>query len=196
MKKLLSKRVISLAIAIVMAVSIFALSASAASPEVGFAPGTNAQFWFKYDTLDPDYDQYPQELTIDDEPYEFTLGNNTIQEYVFKGSYYVITTHPQYFGTTYDYDDQNNAEYVMNFRDILVYNPQTQRYDENCFEDGFLTVPAGYAVLDEDDNPIYLQCMVYSIIEDINDTPPIPFEADWNGSVVYLAIPVPFPSAV
>jgi hypothetical protein len=184
MQKSISKKLFALVLAVMMSVSVFAVSASAASPGVGVYP--NTQLWFE-DTAFTS--EYPQILDIDDgsevEPWDFTLGDNTIQKFVQDGSDYVITTHPQYFGTTYNYDDEANAQYVMNIRNILVYNPTNGRYEEGGHDGGFYIFPTASKQYNAEHEP-YLECLVYSSIINIETEEVI--DAAWNGDTIYLKI--------
>jgi hypothetical protein len=100
MQKSISKKLFALALAVMVSVSLFAATASAASPGIGVMP--NTQLWYEDTALTS---EYPQVLDIDDgavvEPWDFTLGNNTIWKFVQNGSDYVFFTCSQYFGTTY-----------------------------------------------------------------------------------------------
>jgi hypothetical protein len=181
-----NKRVISLAIAVIMAVSILSLSASASGSSVGLAPPVNSQLWYTNTTFTT---QFPQNLLIGTTTYNFTLGNNTIQEYFYDSasSNYVVSVHPQFFGTAVplDYDDQTNAYYIMNITEILVYDSEATTYVD-CFSDGVAVISAKLA-LPSPSTPVYLQCMVYSTIVDVRTGATQP--AAWNGKVVYLQIP-------
>ncbi|MDR2359767.1 MAG: hypothetical protein LBD85_00585 [Oscillospiraceae bacterium] len=194
MKQFSKKRLTSLILAVMMTVSTIALSAyangglSAETPEVGWAPGENAQFWY----TDPELDvQYPQTLAIESTPYNFTLGNNTIQEYFYDSDNdnFVASLHPQYFGTAVpiDYDDQDDAYYIMNITSILVYNSKAAQHSYvECLSRGVAVIPRAYA-LPSLTSPRYFQCMVFATITDIRTG--VQFDADWNGKVIYLEIP-------
>ena len=187
MKKILSAMFVLL-LAAVIAASVFTASASAASadPGVGLAPGINAQFWFTDTGLTT---QYPQKLTINGAIYNFTLGNNTIQEYWYNSATktYVVSAHPQFFGTAIpiDYDEQANAYYIMNITEILVHDTSTDTYVD-CFDKGVAIIPAEYAQ-ENPDEELYLECLVYSTIVDVRTG--AESDADWNGVTVYLQIP-------
>jgi hypothetical protein len=183
-KTLTSKKILALVLALAMAFSVMAVSAYAASDGVGVP--TNTQLWYADTSL---FDQYTQTLDIKNNlglivSTEFDLGVNTIQRFVLDGSTYILATHPQYFALSKDYDDQANAQYIMEIRTILVLNPATGRYEE-CYADGFAEIPAAYA-LPSQANPSYFQCIIYSSILNVS-TGEI-FDADWNGAVVYLEI--------
>jgi hypothetical protein len=180
-KTLTSKKILALVLALAMAFSVMAVSAYAASDGVGVAPLT--QLWYTNTSFS---DEYPQELDIKNSsglivPTEFELGNNTIQKFVLDGSTYVLATHPQYFGLG-SYDDESTAQYIMEIRNILVWDGY--KYVD-CFTDGFAEIPAAYA-LPSQANPLYFRCLVYSSI--LNVATGEIFDADWNGTPVYLKI--------
>ena len=186
-QKSISKKLFALVLAVMMPVSVSALSVSAAAGDGGVSP--NTQLWFDATTLDLDEDQYPQTLDIEEDgvtsPWDFTLGNNTIRKFVQDGTDYFFITHPQYFGPTYNYDDADIAQYFMIIRDILVYNPTNGRYEEGYDDLGFGVFPVESTQYNRDDAP-YLECLVYSSIIDI-ETREV-FDAAWNGDTVYLKI--------
>jgi hypothetical protein len=195
MKWFSKKRLTSLILAVMMTVSAIALSAYAnggLSAEVpvedgdGLAPGTNAQFWYMNPALNV---QFPQSLPIGSATYNYTLGNNTIQEYFRDrtAGTYVVSFHPQFFGTTNppNYDDQNYAYYIMNITAFLVYDKESSYVD--CFSNGVAVIPEAYVINDEEENTTYFRCMVYSIIIDVRTGAQI--DAKWNGKVIFLQIP-------
>jgi hypothetical protein len=175
-----------LLLAAVITGSLFTATAATAGPGAGFAPGTNVQFWYTNTGLTT---QYLQQLTIDGKIYDFTLGNNTIQEYFYNSAdgNYVISVHPQFFGTVIppDYDEQDYARYIMNITEILVYDTTSSTYVD-CFAEGIGIIPVSYA-LPSPTNPLYLQCMVFSTIADV--TTGAKSVAAWNGKPIYLEIP-------
>jgi hypothetical protein len=194
MKQFSKKRLTSLILAVVMTVSAFALSAyangglSADAPEVGWAPGENAQFWYTNTALDV---EFMQELTISGTLEMLPSGRNTIQEYVHinnaSGNFYAITTHPQYYGTTQDYDDQVDAQYVMQITGLYVWDKVANGYVD-CFATDFGIIPAKYAVAEPtEEDPGYFQCAVFAKIMNL-ETGAV-FDADWNDSKIYLEIP-------
>lgn len=157
-------------------------------PGEGFAPGTNAQFWFTKDTFVVSDDEYPQQLTIGTTTYDFKLGRNTIQEYFKTGDNYVITLHPQFFGTLTppNYDDQTYAYYVMNITDIFVLDPATSSDFYQCYTNGIGIIPAKYA-LTNPEGVKYLICTVNGSIADVRTGTQI--APAWNGKEIYLQIP-------
>ena len=161
-------------------------------PGEGLAPGTNAQFWFKYDTLVESDDEYPQQLTIGTTTYDFKLGRNTIQEYFHTGTNYVITLHPQFFGTKLpiNYDDQTYAYYVMNITDIFVRDPATSADYYDCYTNGIGIIPDKYVVTDPITYAKYLICAVNGSIADVRTGTQI--APAWNGKDIYLKVPSTF----
>ena len=187
MSKLFSKRAIILTLAVAMTAGLFAVSANAEAP--GFAPGVNAQFWYSNTDLNAEFQQRLQIGGVTVTP---PLGRNTIQEYIHintgsSNNFYAITTHPQYFGTTTNYDDQVTAKYVLEITGLYVWNEDTNGYVD-CFGTGFGIIPASYAVeLPTAADPGYFQCEVFAQIMNL-DTGEV-FNADWNGATAYLEIP-------
>ncbi|MDR1065724.1 MAG: hypothetical protein LBL25_05085 [Oscillospiraceae bacterium] len=186
MKKLLSKRVISLAIAVVMAVSLFALSASAASPGIGVKP--NTELWWADDTLaTPFY----VDLVIDGETETFEIGINTIQEFVLEGSNYVISTHPQYFGGN-DPDDEAGAWWVFQLSSISVWDEQNQSWTGNLLRGGEARIRSGFALPDPITDPQYFLCQVEGTIFYVGPDPdpdPVPADIPVYWETAYLEIP-------
>jgi hypothetical protein len=196
MKWFSKKRLTSLILAVMMTVSAIALCAYAMTPEVpvedgdGYAPGTNAQFWYSDAGLSA---EFAQRLIISGVAETRPLGRNTIQEYIHinngNDDFYAITTHPQYFGTAYpyDYDDQIYAKYVLEITGLYVWDDEENGYVD-CFETGFGIIPTEYAIeLPTATDPGYFQVEVYAKIINL-DTGAV-FNADWNGAVAYLEIP-------
>jgi hypothetical protein len=190
MKKAINKKMLALIISVAMSVSLFTLPVNAAADDgVGISP--NTQLWY----TDTEFvGEYEQTLDIDfgggvATPTVFTLGDNTIQKFILDSidgvPTYVISAHPQYFGTSSppNYDDEATAQYIMHIDDILVLNPITGKY-EKCFANGIARIPAMYALPKAD--PTYLQCVVYSSI--LNDDTGLEFDAAWNGAIMYLQI--------
>ena len=185
MQKSISKKLFALVLVAMMLVSVSALSVSAATADPGVGIPPNTQLWYEDTDLTV---EYPQELDIEEDgvtsPWDFTLGNNTIQKFVQVGTEYLFTPHPQYFGPTYNYDDEDTAQYVMEIRNILVYNPTNGRYEEG-YDQGIYKFPVASTQYNRDGDP-YLEALVYSSIVDV-DTEEV-FDAAWNGDTVYLKI--------
>ena len=193
MSKLFSKKAIILTLAVAMTAGLFAVSANAEAP--GYAPGVDAQFWYTNIGLDEVFEQDFDFSWGIDVPQP--LGNNTIQEYVHivdtNDDFYVVTTHPQYFGVEDDYDDQVGAEYVMQITGLEVYDERGGLHD--CFETGFGKIPAEYAVMFQTPTPEgfvgYFQCEITSKIIDLA-TGEVNL-ANWSDddprTIIYLAIP-------
>jgi hypothetical protein len=184
-KKKSTRAAVAFALALVMALSMCVVSASAATTDgdVGIAPDT--QLWFS----DEDFiGQYTQDLDVTTggatTSMTFDLGVNTIQKFVLdEKNNYSITVHPQYFGPSEDpYDDEVNAQYVMNIMDISVFDGA---YYQNVFSSGAAIVPSRWAQENEKGD-LYLQCRVRSDIYDIEEEEH--FDADWNDKVVYLQV--------
>ncbi|MDR1330330.1 MAG: hypothetical protein LBK23_12095 [Oscillospiraceae bacterium] len=184
MKRYVNKRVISLALAVVMAVSLFALSASANG--IGVPPGAN--LWWPDDTFSA---PFYVDLVIDGETEEFELGPNTIQEFVREGSNYVISTHPQYFGGV-DYDDEANAWWVFQLSTISVWDDQNQEWTGNLLRGGEAKIWGGYALPDPIGDPVYFLCQVEGNIFYVGPDPspdPIPDDISIFWEQAYLQIP-------
>jgi hypothetical protein len=184
-KKKSTRAAVAFALALVMALSMCVVSASAATTDgdVGIEP--NTQLWY---TDNEFKGQYTQILNISSggvvSPWQFDLGVNTIQKFIIdeRGNY-SITAHPQYFGPSANpYDDEVNAQYVMNITDMEVYNGSGY---VRVFSAGAAIVPTAWTQTNLEGEP-YLQCKVYSTIYDIETEEY--FDADWNGDVVYLQV--------
>ena len=188
MSKLFSKRAIILALAVAMTAGLFAASANAAAP--GYAPGVNAKFWWTNTGLTAEFllrIQFNGSTITEQLP----TGENTIQEYFRVGSrsdgFYVITTHPQYFGPDENYDDQEDAQYVLTITGLYVWSQSENRYVD-CFGTGFGVIPATYALVPSTSATRgYFKCEVFAQIMNLNTG--VPFAADWNGQEIYLEIP-------
>ena len=82
MQKSISKKLFALALAVMMLVSVSALSASAATGEGGVTTPVNTQLWFADSDFQTEFDQYLDITSggvTTSTPY--TLGNNTIPRF-------------------------------------------------------------------------------------------------------------------
>jgi uncharacterized protein (UPF0297 family) len=178
-KTLTSKKILALVLALAMAFSVMAVSAYAASDEVGVPIPWTTQLWWQ----DTEFTvEFTQVLTISGVDTTFELGYNTIQEVVLRGSDYILSAHPQYFP---NYDNYVTADYVMELRSIAVWDSDNEVYVD-CYNSGFAIIPEEYTLYNDLGDP-YLQCIIFSYIEDIDTGDFIP--ARWNGQVAYFAIP-------
>jgi len=178
-KTLTSKKILALVLALAMAFSVMAVSAYAASDEVGVPIDPDEQLWYTDNTFALT-SMFEQTLIIDDEPDYFILGYNTIQEVVHKDGYYYLTVHPQYFP---EYDEYETADYVMEFNSITVMN--TDGHYVECLDGGIAKIPEAYAL--PIGSQIYLKCIVLSTILNVETNEEIP--ASWNNLEAYFAIP-------
>jgi hypothetical protein len=145
-KKLLDRRILSLALAIVMAFSLAGTAFAVGSPLPVETP-----LWF----TDPEF------INEENNPLG-TLGNlnghNTIQKVLWSNddNLYIII-HPQYFGGA-DSDDDAYATAMAAIVDIWVYDPIGTDYAP-CATGNLLTIPQSYIRYNQS-NKAYLQFAV------------------------------------
>ncbi|MDR1219875.1 MAG: hypothetical protein LBK73_09745 [Treponema sp.] len=183
-----SKKLFALVLAVMMMVSVSAMSVSAATGDGGVTTPVNAQLWFVDNAFTTQYSQ-TLDITVAGvtTPTAYTLGNNTIQKFVKNGVNYEIGLHPQFFApytTDPDYDDSANAQYEHNITDVFVLAPNG-RY-VSCYNNGILTIPDTYALPEPKDDELYFQCKIFSAIDDFSTGES--FLPTWYGQIVYLQI--------
>jgi hypothetical protein len=191
-KKLLDRRILSLALALIMMVSVFVLTASAtdddpgAEPEeiVGYNPDPYYELlWWQ----DVDF-SVPFHATLWGTTY-VTLGYNTIEVFNQRGPYYELGFHPQFFP---DYDDQSIAEGILGIDALSVWDGYAYVPIDITGDAAF--IPTDYTLYNSDEDIYYLKCQVHlTLVDYIEETKSMEY---W--SPAYLRIPdevPPIPSS-
>jgi hypothetical protein len=153
-----NKRALALVLAIVMAMSVFAVSAYATSPGVGVIPDQDDQLWYLttgFTAADQWFD-----------PYDTEYGHDTLQvvvlDYQPSPEELVFVFHPQYYHEdVVDYEDPTGAIGVFALTGFEVFNPNVGEYG-----DWINPVQGGSAIVSLDclqstggtDPVLYLEC--------------------------------------
>jgi hypothetical protein len=162
-----SKRALALVLAIVMAMSVFAVSAYATSPSVGVSPDPNDQLWY-LNTGFTDDDQW-FDGTINDSAY----AHDTLQEVVIDSSVdpyeYVFVIHPQYYHDGYiNYEDPTDATKTFAITNFKVWNENggvNGEWVDGLVEGGTAVVPVTYSL--SKGTQLYLRCQLEAVLIDL-----------------------------
>jgi hypothetical protein len=185
-KAIKSKRVLSLALAVMMAASL-SVSVSAVSDSVGYHPDEDELLWWATEDLKLGDVPFTQLLPIDGVTSPWVLGYNTIQDIVIKEiedvDHYLLVPHPQYFPVIEDLD---NAQWSMEIYSILVWDGSDF---VDTWYDGFYAVPVSYTQYNRYGEP-YLLCSVKVHLEYVGNPPePVPDFYDLELYPAYFQIP-------
>jgi hypothetical protein len=193
------KRIISLALALVMTLALagaaFAVETPTdpnAAPEesVGYNPDPNYELlWFKTTTFDSEdpCNTFTIDLQFGDPPLTetVTLGYNLIEIFDVEGDNYLLGLHPQFLP---DYDNQSTAQYIVGMLELSVWDDKNQEYVDITVKGDTAFIPTDYtlSVGSGADINYYLQCKVLLLITPIKSvTPPWTIELE----PAYLYIP-------
>jgi hypothetical protein len=195
MKRFINKRVMALALAVIMSVSLFALSASATSPEIGVNPSPNVLLWYadqNFATWWPSSSSGPK-LTA--------YGYDTLQEIVYtygttpEDDTIDFVLHPQYYHNPNDPIDWEEPKDAIASFEIISF----EVWDESAYAYVPLvnnSTSAEYVLYNVSGAP-YLQCYVSAVYTDLINPNVKPVLMTWNAA--YLQIPdgvIPEPDSV
>jgi hypothetical protein len=98
-------------------------------------------------------------------------GRNTVQKIADDNPNYLLVLHPQYFHSVdpddEDYDDPNDATFVLTIEQLRVYDYDTGEYIECVIDAGIAKVPVAYARTNSDGDT-YLRFNVVLEYTDLN----------------------------
>jgi hypothetical protein len=187
------KRVLTLALAAVMAASLLALPTSAlpaAGGGVGYHPPENRLLWWADEDLSVPFTE-TLDMVINgvEAPVVYSLGYNTVQTIELRGNLtdgtYTLTPHPQYFPVIEDLD---TAQWGLEIYSIMLwYNDELREFLVN----GVAHIPASLTKRN-DGGVAYLECHVRGTITYVADPPlvsPIPADIPVQWDTAYLEIP-------